>query len=177
VVEGLSEVGTLWKLQEILEKNWSQLGVVVISAGGKNNIDRPTVIFRGLSIPTYFIFDADSHLIGKGREEKDAKNRNHRYLRLAGASIEDFPDTQVHETWAVFRDNLEEILKETLGNETFQSVQNEVASKLGYDDPALVMKNVEVASNFIELVYEKGYRIPILEEIIEKVTQLTQGEN
>jgi predicted ATP-dependent endonuclease of OLD family len=177
VVEGLSEVGTLWKLQEILKKDWSQLGVAVIPAGGKNNIDRPTVIFRGLSIPTYFIFDADSHLIGKGKEEKDAKNRNHRYLRLAGASIEDFPDTQVHETWAVFRDNLEEILEETLGNETFQSIQNEVASELGYDDPAHVRKNIEGASNFIELVYEKGHRIPILEEIIEKVTQLTQGEN
>jgi len=175
VVEGLSKVGTLWKIQEIMKKNWSQLGVVVVPAGGKNNIDRPTVIFRGLSIPTYFVFDADSHLIGKGREERDAKNRNHRYLRLAGASIEDFPDTQVHETWAVFKENLEEILKETLGSDTFQSIQKEVASELGYDDPERVNKNIEGASRFIELVYDKGYRIPILEEIIEKVTQLSSG--
>ena len=175
VVEGLSEVSTLWKLQEIMKKNWPELGIVVVPAGGKNNIDRPTVIFQGLSIPTYFIFDADSDLIGKGKKEEDAKNRNHRYLSLAGASIEDFPDTQVHETWAVFKQNLEGILKETLGNETFQVIQKQVASELGYDDPDRVSKNIEGAARLIELVYEKEYRIPTLENIIEKVTQLSGG--
>ena len=175
VVEGLSEVGMLWKLQEIMKKNWPELGIVVVPAGGKNNIDRPTVIFQGLSIPTYFIFDADSDLIGKGKKEEDAKNRNHRYLSLAGASIEDFPDTQVHETWAVFKQNLEGILKETLGNETFQVIQKQVASELGYDDPDRVSKNIEGAARLIELVYEKEYRIPTLENIIEKVTQLSGG--
>ena len=134
IVEGTSEVGILWKLQEIMKKDWSQLGIVVVPAGGKNNIDRPTVIFRGLSIPTYFIFDADSHLLGKGAKEKDAKDRNHRYLCLAGAPIEDFPETQVHDKWAVFNKNLEGIFKEALGNETFQSILEEGASELGYDD-------------------------------------------
>ena len=172
VVEGASEVGTLWKLQEIMKKDWSQLGIVVIPAGGKNNIDRPTVIFRGLSIPTYFIFDADSHLIGEGRKEEEAKNRNHRYLRLAGAPIEDFPDTQIHETWAVFKKNLEGILEETLGKDAFQGIREEVASELGYDDPERVNKNIEGAARFIELVYEKGYDIPTLEKVIEKVTEL-----
>ncbi len=172
VVEGASEVGTLWKLQEIMKKDWSQLGIVVIPAGGKNNIDRPTVIFRGLSIPTYFIFDADSHLIGEGRKEEEAKKRNHRYLRLAGAPIEDFPDTQIHETWAVFKKNLEGILEETLGKDAFQGIREEVASELGYDDPERVNKNIEGAARFIELVYEKGHNIPILEEVIDKVTQL-----
>jgi len=175
VVEGLSEVSTLWKLQEIMKKDWSQLGIVVVPAGGKNNIDRPTVIFRGLSIPTYFIFDADSQLIGKGRSEEDAKNSNHRYLKLAGAQIEDFPDNQVHETWAVFNKNLEGIFKGELDNGIFQSIQENVASELGYDDPDRINKNIEGAARFIELVYEKGYRIPTLEEIVEKVTQLRGG--
>ena len=172
VVEGTSEVGTLWKLQEIMKKNWLQLGIVVVPAGGKNNIDRPTIIFRGLSIPTYFIFDADSQHIGKKKKEEDAKNRNHRYLKLAGAPIEDFPGTQVHETWAVFNEDLEGIFKEVLGKETFQSIQEEIASELGYDKLDQVNKNIEGAAQFIGLVYEKGYRIPTLEKIVEKVTQL-----
>ena len=171
VVEGLSEVGTLWKLQEIMKKSWPELGIVMVPAGGSNNIDRPTVIFRGLSIPTYFIFDADSHLIGTGREE-DAKKRNHRYLSLAGVPVEDFPDTQVHEHWAVFKENPERLFKETLGNEAFRAIQNEVASELGYDDPERVGKNIEGAARVIELIYEKKHQIPVLEEIIEKVTQL-----
>ncbi|MBA7575630.1 hypothetical protein ES708_17461 [subsurface metagenome] len=172
VVEGLSEVGILWKLQEIMKKNWSRLGIVIVPAGGKNNIDRPVVIFQGLSIPTYFIFDADSHLKGKGEKEKDARNRNHRYLRLASVPIEDFPDTQVHKTWAVFKDTLEGILKKELGDKTFLFIQKEVASELGYDEMNRVNKNIEGAARFIELIYEKRYRIPTLEEIIEKITRL-----
>ena len=172
VVEGLSEVGILWKLQEIMKKNWSRLGIVIVPAGGKNNIDRPVVIFQGLSIPTYFIFDADSHLKGKGEMEKDARNRNHRYLRLASVPIEDFPDTQVHKTWAVFKDTLEGILKKELGDKTFLFIQKEVASELGYDEMNRVNKNIEGAARFIELIYEKRYRIPTLEEIIEKITRL-----
>ena len=172
VVEGLSEVGILWKLQEIMKKNWSRLEIVIVPAGGKNNIDRPVVIFQGLSIPTYFIFDADSHLKGKGEKEKDARNRNHRYLRLASVPIEDFPDTQVHKTWAVFKDTLEGILKKELGDKTFLFIQKEVASELGYDEMNRVNKNIEGATRFIELVYKKRYRIPTLEEIIEKITRL-----
>lgn len=172
VVEGLSEVGILWKLQEIMKKNWSRLGIVIVPAGGKNNIDRPVVIFQGLSIPTYFIFDADSHLKGKGEKEKDARNRNHRYLRLASVPIEDFPDTQVHKTWAVFKDTLEGILKKELGDKTFLFIQKEVASELGYDEMNRVNKNIEGAARFIELIYKKRYRIPTLEEIIEKITRL-----
>jgi predicted ATP-dependent endonuclease of OLD family len=175
VVEGLSEVSLLWKLQEIMNKTWSQLGIVVVPAGGKNNIDRPVVIFRGLSIPTYFIFDADSNHIGKGKKEEDAKNRNHGYLRLADASVVDFPETQVHETWAVFKENLEGILKETLGNETFQAIQKEVASELRYDDTERVTKNIEGAARLIELIYEKKHQIPKLEEIVEEVTRLRSG--
>lgn len=175
VVEGMSELGTLWKLQEIMEKDWSKLGIVIVPAGGKNNIDRPTVIFRGLSIPTYFIFDADSQFIGK-RGEGEAKNRNHRYLRLAGVQIEDFPKTQVHENWAVFNENLEGILREALGNDTFQSIREKVASEFGYEDLDRVNKNIEGAARFIELAYKQEYQIPKLEEIIEEVTQLCSSE-
>ncbi|MCL0050615.1 ATP-dependent endonuclease [Dehalococcoidia bacterium] len=173
VVEGQSEVGTLWKLQEIMNKNWSQLGIAIVPAGGKNNIDRPTVIFRGLNIPTYFIFDADSQLTDTKKRE-NAKECNHRYLRLAGVSTEDFPDTQVNETWAVFNENLEKIFKEALGDEDFQVIRHEVASELGYDDASRVLKNIEGAVRFVERLYDDKKRLPILEQIVEAVTQLLE---
>jgi putative ATP-dependent endonuclease of OLD family len=176
VVEGQSEVGAVWKLQEILNKDWSQLGIALVPAGGKNNIDRPVVIFRGLNIPTYFIFDADSQLIDKGRMEEEAKNRNHRYLRLANVPVEDFPKSQVHETWAVFHENLEGILKESLGNAVFDAIQEEVASELGYDDRKRASKNIEGSSRCVEIAYEKGHRVQILENIIEKITDLRKRD-
>jgi len=86
--------------------------------------------------------------------------------------IEDFPDTQVNESWAVFKENLEAIFKESLGSEAMRGIQREVAAELGYDDCERACRNIEGASRFIELVYEKGYKIEILENIIEKITKL-----
>ena len=173
VVEGLSEVGTLWKLQEIMKKDWTKLGIAIIPADGKNNIDRPVLIFRGFSISTYFIFDADSKHKGKGnKKETDAKKYNRAYLRMSGVQPEDFPDTQSHETWAVFEDNLERELEKALNNKSVQALRSQVASELGYPGAATAIKNINGAARFIELVYENGNHIPILEEIIEKITLL-----
>jgi predicted ATP-dependent endonuclease of OLD family len=176
VVEGLSEVGILWKLQDILNKNWSKLGIAIIPAGGKNNLDRPIVIFRGFSIPTYFIFDADSQYKGKGKKEgeDDAKKRNRKYLRLAGATEEDFPSTKVDTTWAVFSCTIDQELEEALNTENFKNIRSKVALELGYTDPERAIKNTDGAMRFIELAYENGHRVPILENIVEKVTLLNK---
>jgi len=171
VVEGHSEAAILWKLQEIMKKDWPKLGIALVPAGGKNNVGRPTVIFRGLSIPSYFIIDADSRHIGTNKELQ-TKNSNHRYLKLAGAEIVDFPDTQVNDTWAIFNDNLEAILKEAVGSETFTSLQERIATELGYNENQDVCKNTEGIARLIELIYNEGHKAPILEDIVEKVTQL-----
>lgn len=172
IVEGMSEVGALWKMQEILKANWLEKGIVVIPANGKNNIDRPVVIFRGLSIPTFFIFDADVKHQEQRKEGLEAKKRNHRYLRLANAGIVDFPHTQVFFNWAVFHDDLESEIKKALTDERFEEIRETVAAELGYDQPSRVLKNIEGASRIVEIVYEKGMRIPLLEDIVEKINGL-----
>ncbi len=104
-----------------------------------------------------------------------AKDRNQRYLKLAGVSPEDFPDTQVHETWAVIKKNLEKLVEEELDSKIFQSLQATVASEFGYDDAARVNKNIDGITRLIELAYEGSHRIPTLEKIVEMVTQLHCG--
>ena len=48
VVEGLSEVGVLWAIQEILDLKWDAQHIVLVSAEGKTKIDRPVVSFSRL---------------------------------------------------------------------------------------------------------------------------------
>jgi len=175
VVEGISDVGIFWKMQDILEKNWAQLGIVVVPAGVKNNIDRPTLIFRGFSIPTYFVFDGDSKFKGKGnKNEENTIKRNGRYLCMAGVDIEDFPETRVEDDWAVFANKIEEDIHKAIGDEKSIEIKNKVAEELGYDEADNAIKNVEGAARLIEAVYESGLRIPILEEIVERITALRQ---
>lgn len=171
IVEGLSEVGALWAMQEIKCKNWDAEGIAVVPANGKSNIDRPVVVFEGFSIPTYFIFDCDSNHISKD-EEKNTAAKNRAYLTLAGVQPEDFPKTQVHSNYAVFFVSLEKELELAIGIDKFHEIRKEVATTLGYQEPSRVLKNLEGTAMFIKLVYERNLSIPVLEDIVEKITLL-----
>ena len=91
---------------------------------------------------------------------------------MAGIPIEDFPKTQIHDTWAVFKDDLEEIFRESLGSEVYNQICEEVASELGYENRDRACKNIEGASRIIELVYEKGHKLQPLENVVERITNL-----
>jgi hypothetical protein len=171
VVEGLSDLGILWTLQEIMGKSWSQKGIVIVPVSGKNNLDRPTIIFRGFSIPTYLIFDGDISNKGNPSNEKNTILSNRKFLRLGGASEEDFPETQVHENWAVFKDNIENDIKESLGESKFNAIREKISSELGLDQKQ-VLKNVEAASLFTKYAYNEGNKFSTLEKIVDNITQL-----
>jgi len=171
VVEGQTEVGALWKLQEIMKKNWPKHGIAIVPAGGKNNIDRPVVIFRGFKIPTYFLFDGDAVFKGR-KQESEVKKYNHCYLRLANVDLEDFPETRISKNWAVFENNIENTIKEDLGEADFVKIRDAVAAELGYQEPSRALKNVEGSAHFISVAYGNGKRLPTLENIINAVTDL-----
>ena len=171
VVEGFGDMGVLWAMQDIMKKDWHSLGIAIIPARGKNNIDRPVVIFRGFQIPTFFVFDADSRYKGK-REEKETAKRNQRYLKLARVKEENFPSTQVHETCACFEDEMESYLESEIGENTFNSIREEIAKELGYDKPSQVLKNLDGSERFIQKIYSNGGKFPFLEEIINQITNL-----
>lgn len=172
VVEGLSDAAILWAVQQHLNKSWDGRGIVIVPVDGKNNIDRPVVVFQGLEIPTYFIFDGDSSHTEKKRE-KSIKS-NHILQRLANADVVDFPVTQVHETWAVFNNKLETELK-VVGEELFDRIRSSIADELGYGEPSKALKNPQGAARFIQSIYATGQRIPVLEDIVERVTNLKNG--
>jgi hypothetical protein len=173
VVEGLCEVGVLWALQDILKKNWDRLGIVVVPAEGKSKIDRPVVIFRGLRIPTYFVFDADSKLAGKkNKNETSAIALNKLYCRLAGIPIQDFLKTQVNPTWAVFEHDIETEIQTAVGTEYFMNQREIIAQDLGYAEPSKVLKNPEAAGRLIRAAYKDGKPIAVLEKIVDAITVL-----
>ena len=75
---------------------------MVIPVEGKGKIDKPVVVFRGLQIPTYFIFDGDGQYKGT-KKEKDVSQQNINLMRLAGdPSPQAFPGLTVKDSWACF---------------------------------------------------------------------------
>lgn len=172
VVEGLSDAAILWAIQQHLNKSWDGRGIVIVPVNGKNNIDRPVVVFQGLEIPTYFLFDGDSSHTGSERQKSIKSNEI--LLRLANVDVVEFPVTQVHETWAVFNDKLETELK-VIGEDLFDRIRSNIADELGYGQPSKVLKNPQGAAMFIQRIYEQGQKLPVLEGIVESVTNLKNG--
>lgn len=174
VVEGFGDMGILWAMQDIMKKNWTLLGIAIIPARGKNNIDRPVVIFRGFSIPTYFIFDGDIHNKGKQDENKTIE-KNKRYLKLAGIKEENFPKTTVDDTWSCFEDEIESYIKEELTEKVFNNIKDETAKELEYNKPSEILKNIDGAEKFIQKVYTQGKKLQLMEDIINNITKLAEG--
>lgn len=169
VVEGASELGVLLKIQEIKQADWPSRDIVIVPAGGKTNIDRPVIVFRGLGIPTYFVFDADGHKAGRKLEEEKPRNRH--LLRLARVPEEDFPESGAFECYAVFASDLEHEIRSAIGEDAFLAARAAVADKFGYEESA-VMKNADCTSRLVEIIYETGGVVPLLDRIIQKVADL-----
>lgn len=170
VVEGLSEVSALWVIQKKLNQKWDELNINIIPVLGKNNIDRPVIIFSGFGIKTYYIFDADSSL----SEDKieNTKKINKRLLRLGGIEPVELPTTQVTDKFTVFGDKFETEIINALTEEIYNEVRTQIANRLGYDKPSKVLKSFDGTRFFIEEVYNKGLKIEILEKIVLKITEL-----
>lgn len=170
VVEGLADLGAFSQLQLIRGKKWHDLGIVVVSANGKENVDRPVIVFRGLGIPTYFVFDGDAG----DKDKEQAKKRNKRYQRLAGVEPVDFPDTTEQATWAVYHRDIEDEIKQAVGVQAYESIRSETAQELGYGEPTRVEKNAEGVARLITKIYDAKLRVPILEQIVDRVTKMRE---
>lgn len=171
LVEGLGDAGIFAKLQDLLNKDWITLGVAVIPIEGKTKLDRPVLILQGLGIPVYLIFDGDKQKQGSD-QEPGTTQMNRRLLRLLDAPEEDFPKTQVNSNWTVFEHDIEDELKRGIGEDIYVSLREKVAREFGLDKPTGVTKSFHCSARLIELAYEEGRRVSVLEEAVEAITAL-----
>ncbi|MFX0099188.1 MAG: AAA family ATPase [Candidatus Hodarchaeota archaeon] len=172
IVEGLSDVGLLWSLQEILDKLWDEKGIVIVPAEGKSKMDKLILIFKGFSIPTYFIFDGDAQNKGKQKEQNTIE-LNKVLMKIAGVFPQDFPTTEIHDDWAVFNKKIEKELLLSIGDVKYCEFTRKLADELGYKKSKDVLKNIEGVSRLIKLIYNEGLKVPFLEDIIEKIDELS----
>lgn len=172
LVEGLTEAAFLSTIATQLGKDWTEKSIAIIPVTGKSKLDRIGIIFKGLGIPTYIIFDGDVRLKEKS-EGKSNGGTNQRLLRLVNASaIEEYPEDSVLSNYACFEEELETYCKNCLGDEAYNGFVMALANEYSYDKPSDLLKNFDMACEFINRVYENGYRLPMIEQVVEEITLL-----
>lgn len=126
LVEGPSDRAALLATARYLGKDVEENEVAVVSVNGKTNVDRPAVVFRGLGIPTYAVWDCD-----EGNANDFKPDTNKALQRVFGTAEADIADSanRVTANYACFRVKLEETLKGEIGTDFYQKKLDELKAK------------------------------------------------
>lgn len=169
LVEGPSDRAALHAVADRLGVNFESAGIAILPVVGKNNLDRPLVIFRELSIPTYPIWDCD-------RAEDSAQNL--RVLRAADPDAEHAAaplETVVTERYTHFAGTLEKTLIGELGQPVYDAAL--AAACAEFDAPAGrdAQKSPEIMKRLLVLAEEQDATSPTLEALVKTIWVQLRG--
>jgi energy-coupling factor transporter ATP-binding protein EcfA2 len=165
LVEGEDDRAAILGVAVSMGHNFDSDGISVIPCIGKNNLDRPLVIFRRLGIPVYLIWDGDH-----GKQDARPED-NKKLLRLVGQSQEDWP-CGVKDCHACFKVKLETTLEEEIGKDLFDRLLSEAQARLGIPRKKDAMKNPVVLQSIVEKASAAGKMSATLKGIVEKIIAL-----
>ena len=165
LVEGEEDRATILGVSTALGYDLESMGISVIPCMGKNNLDRPTAIFRKLQIPVYIIWDSDY-----GNKEAKPEN-NHRLLRLFDQPIEDWPE-KVTKQFACFKQTLNNSLRIEIGEQLFDNTLEMLCRRLCLGKKKYAVKNPQIIQEIIKEAQNKGKSSKTLENIISQIVAL-----
>jgi predicted ATP-dependent endonuclease of OLD family len=165
LVEGEDDRAAILGVANSMGHDFDSSGIAVVPCMGKNNLDRPLVIFRQLGIPVYVVWDSD-------HGASDAKPEVNRYLlRLVGQAEEDWPNA-IEGRYACFKTKLEEVLSEEIGDTLFDKTLLEVQGQLGILKKRDALKNPAALQQIVERASVEGKVSTTLKGIVEKIVAL-----
>jgi predicted ATP-dependent endonuclease of OLD family len=164
LVEGETDRSAILGVAASLGHDLESLGISVIPCYGKQNLDRPYIIFRNLGIPVFLMWDSD-----KGEKNTDAVE-NHQLLVLLGQKKEDWPN-KVEKNFACFETNMDTVLKNEISETLFNSCMGECEQEFAMGQ-GKGRKNPMVIPKIIEKAREKGGTSPTIEKIVKNILEL-----
>ena len=167
LVEGEADRVAILAVAQSRQQDLEAMGVCVIPCMGKNNMDRPTLVFRGLDIPTYLVWDNDR---GGNNANPD---ENRRLLRVVEGHEEDWP-SGVWASYACFEGNLESTISRELTEELFQSLLEYHCEELSMTSTKQGKKNALVLRNVIDDAGIGGKVPTTLGKIVDRIVAMRE---
>lgn len=170
LVEGPSDRAALYAAADRLGMNFEGAGIAVLPVVGKNNLDRPLLIFRELGIPTYPLWDCD-------RVEDTTQNL--RVLRAADPDAHHTAaplETVVAERYAHFAETLEKTLIAELGQAVYDSALATACAEFDVPAGRDAQKSPEIMKRLLGLAQAQGGTSPTLEGLVEMIWRQLRGE-
>ena len=166
LVEGLEDKAVIQAIDKYSKNNFDSKGISVIPVIGKNNLDRPALIFQDLGIPIYLIFDTDSDL-------NSNKKINTVLKKIMGETDLTKPlEMKIENNYASLNPSMTKVIKNAVGDGLYTHIMDELKEQYGFQKDKDCRKNYIVMTQFIQKVYDSGKSIPELEKIIQKIYDL-----
>lgn len=167
LVEGEEDRAAIIGTATAMGYDLESIGISIIPCMGKNNLDRPTAIFKNLQIPVYVIWDSDH-----GSEEANPED-NHRLLRLFDHSIEDWPE-YITENFSCFENTLNDTLCKEIGEDFFKEKLENTCNQLSLGKKKYAIKNPQVIYEIIKESHKHGKSSATMEKIVTNIVNLTR---
>jgi putative ATP-dependent endonuclease of OLD family len=169
LVEGESDKAALKAAAAVEGIDFEALGIALLHAGGKNNLDRPTAIFSASQIPVYVVWDCD-----RKPTKIDGLGQNHALQKLLGSTIADIVDAapRVTSRFACFETNLEQVLRQEFGGDPFDAAVSEVQQQFGVANRDDAIKASPVMRAVFEILAASGSVSGTLKQILNQVIAL-----
>lgn len=150
LVEGPGDKAAIMGASNLLGFDLEGHGVALLPVNGKNNIDRPAIIFEALAIPTYIVWDCDNGA--------DGLEANRALARFGGVAEGDLFDaqTRVEPTFTCFENKLESILEAEIPS--LQECIDEVRAAFGIAKKDEVLKSAFAMKEVLARANAKGHQ-------------------
>jgi len=164
LVEGIGDRAAVLAVAKSMEIDLESMNICVVPCLGKNNLDRPAVVFMEFGISTYVIWDSDSD------PTDPVSNDNSRLLRLVGAS-QNNSTLGVYGNHTCLSGNLESTLRGEISETVFDELLSQTCDEFGMKRSQAI-KNPVALSTVILAADAQGFRSETLCEVVQRIVEL-----
>lgn len=162
LIEGNEDDGLLSGEADAQGIDLAELGVAVISLGGKSQLPLAMEVFRAAGVPTYVVFDTD-----EDKKDAGALLTNSMITLLASGTSESKPGTKVEPTYASVSPSLRAVVDVEIGADKVKEAFVSNAAAMGL--PESTEKNGHLARTVIRELAVRGANSATLTSIVQTV--------
>lgn len=164
LVEGISDKAILNITAEIMGLDFPKNNIAVLCTGGKQNMDRPWMIFSQLGIPVYLLWDADADAKSSDKSQAIRNNRTLQKMILNDdRELLEFPEG-INNSYACFKNNINDQLRVDYGSD-YDPAFSEACKRFNISKQK-GEKNPYVMTEMIRILAKDGKKSSTIEGII-----------
>jgi len=173
LVEGRSDKAALSAVARLMGRSFEAAGIALLSAEGKENLDRPLVVFRSLGIPTYVVCDCDE---GTNNAKPQTNLALAKLCRPGAEAVPQPVGTRVEDCYAHFAVTLERTMKEEVGADRHTTCLAAACVPFGISPSKDTQKIPEVVYQMMSAARDDGAEFATLKSMVEAIWLHILGE-